>query len=379
MKRSRVINSVGLGFDRRRARRRADHQVPRRRMDRHASDDRLLPDHARPSNATTTASQRSSRPTTTTGHAHPGARDRPGLQLHKPTLRALAYAKANRPNVLEGVKVAVDAALDQQVPGGVGRPEHRRPAEGAGLAVPGGGQADRRLHQGDPEGQPARGRRGLHPGVRRRSVVGAAPAQPDGAAAQGPAALHAGRDGDVGALPAPVQRDRPRARGARDHPGARRRPEARSRGRRAPAPTDPAFAEVRLWVASELGPGTGGAHGTDGRSSTRAKPTPKIESVTRPYDRESPGLERRGDPTPEGVQHEVQGLEAERPQVGDGVGGVGGESGPQEEAERERAQDGDDGDHRGPLNPVPATGRRAGENIRTIVARDRRPRRRRAP
>ena len=34
-------------------------------------------------------------------------------KLHKPTLRALAFAKASRPNVLEGVYVSTDAAADQ--------------------------------------------------------------------------------------------------------------------------------------------------------------------------------------------------------------------------------------------------------------------------
>ena len=47
----------------------------------------------------------------------------------------------------------------------------------------------------DPPRQPARPRHGLHPGVRRRALVGAAAAQPERAAAQGPAAVHARRHG----------------------------------------------------------------------------------------------------------------------------------------------------------------------------------------
>ena len=112
-------------------------------------------------------------------------------KLHKPTLRALAFAKATRPNVLEGVYVASDPASTDRLLRRVGRAQPRRPAQGAALALPRGRPADRRLRHRDPEGQPARRGRGLHPGVRRRALVGAAPAQPDRAAAQGPAALHA--------------------------------------------------------------------------------------------------------------------------------------------------------------------------------------------
>ena len=50
--------------------------------------------------------------------------------------------------------------------------------------------------------EPARRRHGLHPGVRRRSLVGAAAAQPERPAAEGPAALHPRRHGHLGALPA---------------------------------------------------------------------------------------------------------------------------------------------------------------------------------
>ena len=136
-------------------------------------------------------------------------------KLHKPTLRALAFAKATRPNVLEAVYVATDPERHQPAAGGVGRAQHRRAAEGAALAVPRAGQADRRLRHARSAGQPARRGRGLHPGVRRRPLVGAAAAQPDRAAAQGPAAVHARRDGHLGALPAALVPDRPRARSAR--------------------------------------------------------------------------------------------------------------------------------------------------------------------
>ena len=42
-------------------------------------------------------------------------------KLHKPTLRALAFAKATRPNVLEGVYVSTDQVDHRGAAGGVGR------------------------------------------------------------------------------------------------------------------------------------------------------------------------------------------------------------------------------------------------------------------
>ena len=174
-------------------------------------------------------------------------------KLHKPTLRALAFAKATRPNVLEAVYVASDRKATKALVARVGRAQPRRPAQGPVLALPRDRPADRRLRHPDPQGQPARRRRGLHPGVRRGPVVGAVAAQPDRAAAQGPAAVHARRDGDLGALPAAVVADRPasatsarrrvqagdlrrgRVGGDRDSrpgdPAGDRRPRARARGR----------------------------------------------------------------------------------------------------------------------------------------------------
>ena len=113
-------------------------------------------------------------------------------KLHKPTMRALAYAKATRPNILEAVFVDTDGVERQQAPRRVGRAADRRTPEDAVLAVPRGDPADRRVRHRDPRGQPARRRGRLHPGVRRRPLVGAGAAQPDRPAAQGPAAVHPG-------------------------------------------------------------------------------------------------------------------------------------------------------------------------------------------
>ena len=124
-------------------------------------------------------------------------------KMHKPTLRALAYARATRPSILE-------ARHRRRRPGR--RPRRCRPSgTGASIPVPLKvlDSPYREITRPvldyvrvDPPGQPARPRRGLHPGVRRRALVGAAAAQPERAAAQGPAAVHAGRHGGLGAVAA---------------------------------------------------------------------------------------------------------------------------------------------------------------------------------
>ena len=155
-------------------------------------------------------------------------------KLHKPTLRALAYAKASRPNVLEAVYVSVDDKTNQEL---------LREWEERNLGVP-----LKVLYSpyreivkpiadyasADPQDQPARRRRGLHPGVRRGALVGAAPAQPDGAAAQGPAAVHARGDGHLGALPAALLPDRAGAGGAGPRAGQGGRPPPRHRRHQPP-------------------------------------------------------------------------------------------------------------------------------------------------
>ena len=71
MMRSRAINTFGLGHDRRRAGDRADHQVPRRRLDHDPRDGVLLHAHEGASAATTRGSSSSSRPTSRTRSCRP--------------------------------------------------------------------------------------------------------------------------------------------------------------------------------------------------------------------------------------------------------------------------------------------------------------------
>ena len=107
--------------------------------------------------------------------------------LHKPTLRALAYARATRPDVLEAVTVNVDDADTKRlvrewdkrklpVPLKVVESPYREITKPVLDYV-------KRVRTR----QPARRGHGVHPGVRRRALVGAGAAQPERAAAQGAA------------------------------------------------------------------------------------------------------------------------------------------------------------------------------------------------
>ena len=78
----------------------------------------------------------------------------------------------------------------------VGRQRHHRAAEGDRLAVPGNHPPGARLRQTGQQGVAAHRRHRVHPRVRRRALVGAGAAQPERAATQGPAAVHAERHGD---------------------------------------------------------------------------------------------------------------------------------------------------------------------------------------
>ena len=152
--------------------------------------------------------------------------------------------------------------------------QHRRPPQGPALAVPRGDPADRRVRQEIRKRQPARGGRRLHPGVRRRPLVGAAAAQPDRAAAQGPAAVRPRGHGHLGALPAAVVAASPasaRSARARVHAGDLRRGQRRSPRTGSPRER-PAMSRVRRprqaaralarrrAVHAEVGPVAHGGH-----------------------------------------------------------------------------------------------------------------------
>ncbi len=70
--------------------------------------------------------------------------------LHKPTLRALAYARATRPDVLEAVTVNVDDADTKRLDARVGQAQDPGAAQGRRVALPGDHQAGAGLRQADP-------------------------------------------------------------------------------------------------------------------------------------------------------------------------------------------------------------------------------------
>lgn len=143
-------------------------------------------------------------------------------KLHKPTMRALAYAKATRPNVLEAVFVDADSerttrlvdewdAMRIDVPLKMLYSPYReviRPIVAYTSEI----------RRSNPRGVVAV----YIPEYGRGPVVGAAAAQPDRPAAQGPAAVQPGRHGHLGALPAARCRGGQAPHRPRLHAGASR-------------------------------------------------------------------------------------------------------------------------------------------------------------
>ena len=122
-------------------------------------------------------------------------------KLHKPTLRALAYARATRPDTLTALTVNVD---DDETRALLAEWErHDLPVQLTVLESP-YREITRRSSttSGSCARTAARRRQRLHPRVRGRALVGAPAAQPVRAAAQGPAAVPARRDGHQRAVAA---------------------------------------------------------------------------------------------------------------------------------------------------------------------------------
>ncbi len=79
-------------------------------------------------------------------------------KIHRPTLRALAYAKLMRSDTLEALSVNVDPAETKALQEEWERRGHHRPAEGPRLAVPRDHPAGHRVRQGAAPGVAARRR-----------------------------------------------------------------------------------------------------------------------------------------------------------------------------------------------------------------------------
>ena len=67
--------------------------------------------------------------------------------MHKPTLRALAYARATRPDTLTALTVSVDDAETRALQRRLGSPRHPGAADHPRLAVPRDHRTGRRLRQ----------------------------------------------------------------------------------------------------------------------------------------------------------------------------------------------------------------------------------------
>ena len=194
------------GDDRDRAGHRPDHQVHPGRLDRDRRDGGVLRAHAGHPEALRPGGRRAggrrvrqraalAQPRHRAG-VHAAQADPAGRRL-RPGHPARRAGGGHRQRRRRGHQAA-DAGLGEaQDPGAV---------EGHRVAVPGDHPAGARLRQADPHRQPARRGHRVHPGVRGRALVGADPAQPERAAAQGPAAVHARGDGHQRAVAAGVLR-----------------------------------------------------------------------------------------------------------------------------------------------------------------------------
>ena len=112
MMRSRVINAVGLHLHGYRADHRCGDEVPRRRVDRDPGDGRPLHRHEDDPQALRHRRARAGAAGRRRGRymVLPSRNHAIVLvsKLHLPTMRALAYARATRPDVLEAITVSVD-------------------------------------------------------------------------------------------------------------------------------------------------------------------------------------------------------------------------------------------------------------------------------
>ena len=126
----------------------------------------------------------------------------PVVKINEPTLRTLAFARAHPPRRPVGGHRARRPVGDRRAVRRVGPPRHPGAADGDREPVPGHHRAADRAPPLDPPPVAARRRVRLHPRVRRRALVGGAPAQPDRAPAEGAAAVPARCDGHERALAA---------------------------------------------------------------------------------------------------------------------------------------------------------------------------------
>ena len=123
-------------------------------------------------------------------------------KLHMPTMRALAYARATRPDVLEAITVSVDDGETRELVHKWEDSDITRAAQGDRLALPRNHPSGAGIRQTDQQGVAAHRGHRVHPRVCRRALVGTGAAQPERVATEGQAAVHAQCDGDFRSLAA---------------------------------------------------------------------------------------------------------------------------------------------------------------------------------
>ena len=191
-------------------RHRADHrggdEVPGRRVDRDPGDGRAVRDHEvdpqalrhRRARAGAAAGRRGGRDRA----AQPQPRHRAGVQA-APADAARAGVRARHPARCAGGHHRQRRRRRNPRAGAqVGGQRYQRAAQGDRLAVSRNHPPGARLRQAGQQGVAAHRGHRVHPRVRRRALVGTGAAQPECAAAEGPAAVHAECDGDFGSVAA---------------------------------------------------------------------------------------------------------------------------------------------------------------------------------
>ncbi|MEU7038181.1 APC family permease [Streptomyces sp. NPDC046237] len=186
-----AINAFGALPDGGRPRHRADHQVHARRLDRRHRHARAL---RRDEGRAPALRDRGRRGGRRARRPAPHARREP---RHGPRVLAQRAEPAGPVVRADAAPRLADRGHRRGGPGGgggdagdLGRPRHRRASAGAELSVPLRRPADPAAHPGGARADRGLGGVGGHPRVRGGALVGAAPAQPECATAQGAAAVH---------------------------------------------------------------------------------------------------------------------------------------------------------------------------------------------
>ncbi len=204
MRRSQAINGFGAGDDRCGAGDRADHQVHQGSLDRDRRDGGVLRAHAGHPEALRPGGGRAGGRRVRRGAALAQPRRRPGLHAAQTDPACGGLRQGDPARRARGDHRQRRRRRHEEADAGLGEAQDPGAVEGHRVALPGDHPAGSGLREADQDGQPARRGHRVHPGVRRGSLVGADPAQPERPAAQGQVAVHSGGDGDERAVAAGI-------------------------------------------------------------------------------------------------------------------------------------------------------------------------------